>query len=141
MHISQWCAPWSDITRERGAETDSVSISWSTPGSHKLNMHRLHRRASQRTRRCRGHPKDLHPQEVHSYPAARRGVPFLVDVRLTPEAVVIEADAPTLTKDDIKACTRFSLSSWPERIHGVPSAVECEISHAVASWRPACHTP
>ena len=40
-------------------------------------------------------------QEAQSYPA-RPGVPFLVDVRLLPDEVVIEADAPTLTKDDVK---------------------------------------
>ena len=56
-------------------------------------------------------------QEVHSYPATRAGVPFLVDVRLLPNEVVIEADAPTLTKDDVKV----SLPAAPS----VPSLSMC----------------
>ena len=66
-------------------------------------MKRFHHQVWQHTRDADDARQHLHGQEVHSYPAGRRGVSFLVDVRLTPEMVVIEADAPTLTKDDVKA--------------------------------------
>ena len=62
---------------------------------------------------------------MHSYPA-RHGVPFLVDVRLLPDVVVIEADAPTLTKDDVKARASRSLTH----------------AHADAAWQnPCCQPP